>query len=63
MQQKRMQFEISRVGKKKLDTLIGSLNKNTVNSLRFARDLFSKFRHRFKIANINTRGHNSCVPI
>ncbi len=34
----------------------------TVNSLMFARDLFREFRERCKIANINIRKHNSCVP-
>ncbi len=35
---------------------------DTVNSLMFARDLFGELRNRFKIANINTRKHNSRVP-
>ena len=28
----------------------------------FARDLFGEFRDRFKMGNLNTRQHNSCIP-
>ncbi len=54
-------------GKQNRDTVIIATEHSdgilyTVNSLMFARDLFGAFRDRFKIASLNTRKHNSCVP-